>query len=143
MTPSIFMSCAASGDGYGGAMVERGVRYSMKGVDISAGRTRWFGRNLSASGFGVFSVWMKMVRAPRPGLESAGAAARARGARLGLCLVWRKEDSGRVLRWRTDRQLGTSVAAGSEFKLELGSLRAIRRTIRDDAIFVVRARLSP
>jgi len=56
------MSWAASGDGCGGEMVERGVRYSMKGVDTFSGRTRWLGRNLRASGLGVFSVWMKIVR---------------------------------------------------------------------------------
>lgn len=43
----------------------------MKGVGISSGRTRWFGINLSASGFGVFSVWMKIVREPRGANEGA------------------------------------------------------------------------
>lgn len=45
-------------------MVERGVIYSIKGVDNPIGRMRWFGTNLSASGFGVFSVCMKMLRVP-------------------------------------------------------------------------------
>jgi hypothetical protein len=58
----MFISWAASGEGWGGAMVERGERYSMKGVARPSGRTRWLGRNLRASGLGVFSVWMKMVR---------------------------------------------------------------------------------
>jgi hypothetical protein len=36
----MFMSCDASGDGYGGEMVDRGFKYSMKGVEASGGRTR-------------------------------------------------------------------------------------------------------
>lgn len=36
----------------------------MKGAEIPSGMIRWFGRNLRASGLGVFSVWMKIVRAP-------------------------------------------------------------------------------
>jgi hypothetical protein len=55
-------SCAASGEGCGGASVERGLRYSRKGDDIDSGRTRWLGLNLRASAFGVGSVWMNMVR---------------------------------------------------------------------------------
>jgi hypothetical protein len=69
----MFMSCAASGDGYGGAIVLRGFRYSMKGIVTSGGSTAWFGRNLSASAFGVFSVWMKMLRAPRGAPKAADA----------------------------------------------------------------------
>lgn len=45
-------------------MVLRGLRYSMKGVGRFSGRMRWLGRNLSASGLGVPSVWMKIVRRP-------------------------------------------------------------------------------
>jgi len=56
------MSWAAKGDGYGGARVERGDKYSKKGVLIPSGSTRWFGLNLSASALGVSSVWMKIVR---------------------------------------------------------------------------------
>jgi len=37
----------------------------MKGMVTSGGSTRWFGRNLRASGLGVVSVWMKMLRVPR------------------------------------------------------------------------------
>jgi hypothetical protein len=47
--------------------------YSMNGVDRPSGSTRWLGRNLSASGLGVFSVWMKIVRLP-----PAAAAGRRR-----------------------------------------------------------------
>ena len=64
MTPSIFISCAASGDGCGGARVDLGFIYSMNGDESPGGRIGWFGRNLRASGFGVFSVWMKMLRLP-------------------------------------------------------------------------------
>lgn len=46
-------------------MVLRALRYSMNGMPSSGGITVWFGRNLSASGFGVLSVWMKRLRAPR------------------------------------------------------------------------------
>lgn len=45
-------------------MVSRGDRYSMKGEEMLSGTMRWFGRNFRASGFGVDSVWMKIVRAP-------------------------------------------------------------------------------
>jgi hypothetical protein len=60
----MFISFAARGEGCGGDIVERGFKYSINGVDMSGGMMRWFGRNLSASGFGVLSVWMKIVRAP-------------------------------------------------------------------------------
>lgn len=50
VTPSIFRSLAASGEGCGGARVERGERYSRNGEDMDSGRTRWFGLNLSACG---------------------------------------------------------------------------------------------
>ena len=63
VTPSTLKSCAASGDGCGGARVERGDRYSRKVDGMLAGRICWFGRNLSASALGVSSVWMKIVRA--------------------------------------------------------------------------------
>ena len=36
--PSMLKSCAASGDGFGGAKVDRGVRYSRKVVGRSCGR---------------------------------------------------------------------------------------------------------
>jgi len=45
-------------------MVERGFMYSMKGVANPGGKIGWLGRNLSASGLGVFSVWINMVRLP-------------------------------------------------------------------------------
>jgi hypothetical protein len=48
VTPSMLSSWAASGDGCGGARVERGFRYSRKGEDIDSGRTRWLGLNLRA-----------------------------------------------------------------------------------------------
>lgn len=54
----------------------RALRYSMNGMPSSGGITGWFGRNLSASGFGVLSVWMKMLRAPR---GNEGMAARGEG----------------------------------------------------------------
>lgn len=45
-------------------MVERGFKYSTNGVGNSGGKTGWFGRNLRASGLGVFSVWMNILRVP-------------------------------------------------------------------------------
>jgi hypothetical protein len=60
----MFIRFAANGEGYGGASVERGVRYSMNGDDNPGGSIGWFGRNLRASGFGVFSVCMKILRLP-------------------------------------------------------------------------------
>jgi hypothetical protein len=60
----MFINCAASGDGCGGARVDRGLRYSRKGDESPGGRIGWFGRNLRASAFGVFSVWMKILRLP-------------------------------------------------------------------------------
>ena len=48
MTPSILNKRAASGEGCGGAKVERGERYSMKGDARVAGSMRELGRNLSA-----------------------------------------------------------------------------------------------
>lgn len=36
----------------------------MKGVEMVSGMIRWLGMNLRASGLGVFSVWIKIVRAP-------------------------------------------------------------------------------
>ena len=72
-------SWAASGEGCGGARVERGERYSRKEEEIVSGSTRWLGLNLRAwggfsitvivvqahertSGLGVDSVWMNIVR---------------------------------------------------------------------------------
>lgn len=43
-------------------MVLRAFMYSIKGVLIDSGITLVLGRNLSESGLGVPSVWMKMVR---------------------------------------------------------------------------------
>lgn len=43
-------------------MVLRAFMYSMKGVLMVSGITLVLGRNLSESGLGVFSVWMKIVR---------------------------------------------------------------------------------
>jgi len=76
--PSIFSNRAARGEGCGGANVDLGERYSRKGDDKFSGRIVWLGRNLSAfdhladdvggviwvltSAFGVFSVWMNIVR---------------------------------------------------------------------------------
>jgi len=48
VTPSILRRAAASGDGCGGASVERGDKYSRKGEDIEAGSTRELGLNLRA-----------------------------------------------------------------------------------------------
>jgi len=62
VTPSTLRSCAASGEGCGGANVDRGDRYSRNVDGKLSGRMVWFGLNLSASSFGVVSVCMKIVR---------------------------------------------------------------------------------
>lgn len=59
-------------------MVLRGFRYSMKGVGRFSGRMRWLGRNFSASGLGVPSVWMNIVRRPRT-LGTPGRVERVEG----------------------------------------------------------------
>lgn len=46
--PSTFSNRAAKGEGWGGANVDLGDRYSRKGDDNVSGRMVWFGRNLSA-----------------------------------------------------------------------------------------------
>lgn len=46
--PSMLRSAAARGEGWGGASVERGLRYSRKGEVMDSGRTRWLGLNLRA-----------------------------------------------------------------------------------------------
>ena len=60
----MFINSAASGEGCGGAIVDLGLRYSRNGDDSVDGRIGWLGRNLRASGFGVFSVWIKIVLLP-------------------------------------------------------------------------------
>lgn len=48
MTPSTSSSFAASGDGCGGARVDRGDMYSRNVLGKSSGRTRWLGMNFKA-----------------------------------------------------------------------------------------------
>lgn len=64
-TPSTPNSRAARGEGYGGASVERGDVYSRELVGKSAGKTGWFGMNLSASALGVSWVCINIVLAVR------------------------------------------------------------------------------
>ena len=44
----MFSKRDAKGDGYGGAKVDRGDRYSRKGVESCWGKIGWFGKNLRA-----------------------------------------------------------------------------------------------
>ena len=60
--PSTFINCAASGDGCGGANVDRGERYSKNVEGKLSGRMLWFGLNFRASALGVSSVVIKIVR---------------------------------------------------------------------------------
>lgn len=53
-------------------MVARGLRYSIKGAAMPSGKTWWLGKNLRASALGVFSVWIKMERRPRPASDQLG-----------------------------------------------------------------------
>lgn len=48
MTPSTLRRRAARGDGCGGARVDRGERYSMKGAERFGGRIGWLGKNFIA-----------------------------------------------------------------------------------------------
>lgn len=80
----MFISLAARGEGYGAEIVDRGFIYSMKGVLKSSGTTLWFGMNLRASAFGVFSVWMKIVRTPVTKLGVHGCDNLARGRVLAV-----------------------------------------------------------
>jgi hypothetical protein len=81
------MSCAARGEGCGGASVERGDRYS-KNVDGKfSGRTLWLGLNFSASAFGVSSVWMKIVLLDWADGVVCRIAGWLNGCIAGLCLL--------------------------------------------------------
>jgi hypothetical protein len=68
--------------------VDLGERYSRKGEGKLSGRTSWFGRNLSASAFGVSSVWMKIVRAAGGVCRRAGCPC---GVNVGLCRLLEEE----------------------------------------------------
>jgi len=62
----MFRSCAARGEGWGGASVERGLRYSRKGEDMDSGRTRWLGLNLRACDYvSIVAVFGLMERIHR------------------------------------------------------------------------------
>jgi hypothetical protein len=93
----MFIKFAAKGDGYGGASVERGVRYSINGVDNSGGSIGWFGRNLSASGFGVFSVWIKMLRLPLTDVGRSIVEGWWRGCKVGLTLEFDAAMAGNLV----------------------------------------------
>lgn len=131
----MFMSLAARGEGCGGEMVARGLRYSIKGVDKPSGTTRWFGRNLRASGFGVPSVWMKMVRTPLPTPASPGAVA----GRARSCTRGREEDVAvgswvrTVLRGRVHRGAAREVVSVAD-RVRVASVRDTTRGALEDAM---------
>ena len=89
--PSTLSRDPARGEGWGGCSVERGVRYSRNGVGKFSGRIRWLGLNLRASGFGVSSVWMKIVRLEE---ENGDCRAFLRVGRVGFKAWWRERRGG-------------------------------------------------
>lgn len=102
-------------------MVERGVMYSMKGVATDSGRTRWFGRNLSASALGVLSVWMKMVRRAC-GVDSGRRGRRGRvviGERELRAAVWACRDAAPAPGWGRRR-----LAVAGRKEADRGALEA-------------------
>jgi hypothetical protein len=97
--PSIFIKLAANGEGWGGASVERGVRYSIKGDDNPGGSIGWFGRNLRASGFGVFSVCMKILRLPPTDGGRSIVEGWCKGCNDGLNLEFDGATAGNLVFW--------------------------------------------
>jgi hypothetical protein len=97
--PSIFIKLAANGEGWGGASVERGVRYSIKGDDNPGGSIGWFGRNLRASGFGVFSVCMKILRLPPTDGGRSIVEGWCKGCNVGLDLEFDGATAGNLVFW--------------------------------------------
>lgn len=100
MIPSIFINSAANGEGCGGAIVDRGLRYSRKGDDNVVGSIGWLGRNLRASGFGVFSVWINIVRLPPT--DAAGWSKLVgwwRGCNEGLVFEFDADIAGSLVLW--------------------------------------------
>lgn len=96
------MSCAASGEGCGGASVERGDRYS-KNVDGKfSGKTLWFGLNFRASALGVSSVWMKIVRRDCADGRACRTMGWLRDSIVGLCR--RLEEDMGVVRVASEKQ---------------------------------------
>jgi len=73
--------------------------YSIKGDDNPGGSIGWFGRNLRASGFGVFSVCMKILRLPpRDGGRSI-VEGWCKGCNVGLDLEFDGATAGNFAFW--------------------------------------------
>lgn len=56
----------------------------MNGAESDSGMMRWLGMNFRASGLGVFSVWMKIVRAPLGRARNSGFEVVARASGLAV-----------------------------------------------------------
>lgn len=79
--------------------MERGVRYSIKGDDNPGGSIGWFGRNLRASGFGVFSVCMKILRLPPTDGWRSIIEGWCKGCIVGLDLEFDGVTAGSLVVW--------------------------------------------
>ena len=86
--------------------MERGLRYSRKGLERPGGRMGWLGRNFRASGLGVFSVCMNMLRLPPT--AAAGLSMLegwCRGCSVGLERAFEAAIAGSLVLWCTFRQV--------------------------------------
>lgn len=76
----------------------RGFRYSRNGEDRPGGSIGWFGKNLRASGLGVFSVCMKILRLPETAAGLSIPEAWCKAFKVGLVLAFEAAIAGsRVL----------------------------------------------
>jgi hypothetical protein len=84
--------------------VARGLVYSRKGVASPGGRIGWLGRNFRASTLGVFSVWMKIVRAPPAAAEGRRRVdGWCRGCKVGLLREFAAAIAGSRIPWCRQR----------------------------------------
>lgn len=67
--------------------MDRGDKYSRNVEGMSSGMTAWFGRNLRASGLGVSSVWMKIVRFACAVGDACRENVWLYGCRVGRCVL--------------------------------------------------------
>jgi len=69
----------------------------MKGLERPCGRIGWFGRNLRASGLGVFSVCIKMLRVPPTAASFSILEGRFKGCKVGLKLEFEAAMTGSLV----------------------------------------------
>lgn len=141
----MFIKLAANGEGCGGASVERGVRYSMNGDASPGGSIGWFGRNLRASGFGVFSVCMKMLRLPLTDGGWSIVDGWCKGCRVGLDLELDSAIDGSLEFWCIHLVAAVIKVVPDDDLADLLLVRRSRadRDIRFDAIMIERYSKDP